>query len=56
MVRMQEAMKQVGDAGALPGDAVVGPPPYARFRSWRSARPLERNRRGLWDDLYDSWR
>jgi Zn-dependent protease len=55
MVRMQEAMKQSG-GGALPGDAVVGPPPYARFRNWRTARPLERNRHGLWDDLYDSWR
>lgn len=56
MVRMQALMKPPGGGNALPGDAVVGPPPYARFRSWRTARPLERNRRGLWDDLYDHWR
>lgn len=53
MVRIQEAMKQSPDGDRQPGDAVVGPPPYARFRSWRTARPLARRRGGLWDDLYD---
>ena len=59
MVRMQDIAQRFSGHPAFrtqpplpPEDVVVGPPPYARHRNVRVARPLKR-RRGLFDDLLD---